>query len=230
MSKCPICSSTRFGDYSGRKNARCAGCGSKERERIMALALNRLSPEPNGLPVLHFAPEAAIADILINKYGKAYAPADFSPEEYPWSKVPMKKVDLSKPSEYLPKSGAQMLIHSHVLEHIPASVDRVIAELNEAIAPGGYHVFQVPIHTGWYREDMDPSLSREERTERFYQWDHLRVFGTNDFNERCLSLFKGFERIDLTDVIGIDELIEAEVPPSSITKNTGHTPFVFRKM
>jgi phosphoglycolate phosphatase len=196
----------------------------------MALTLRRLAPEPTGLPVYHFAPETAIADILIGKYGEAYRPADFLPEEYSWSKIPVMKVDLSKPSQYLPKEGVQMLIHSHVLEHIPASVDRVISELNEVVAPGGFHVFQVPIHPGWYREDMSPALSKEARTERFYQWDHLRVFGTEDFNDRCLSLFRGFERVDLTQVISVEELIDAEVPPSALTKLTGHTPFVFKKI
>jgi hypothetical protein len=196
----------------------------------MALTLRRLAPKPTGKPVYHFAPEEAIADILLEKYGAAYTPADFAPEEYSWSPVPMRKVDLSKAAEYLPKKGVQMLIHSHVLEHIPGSVDRIISDMNDAIAPGGYHIFQVPIHTGWYREDMNPRLSREAREERFYQWDHLRVFGTNDFPERCLSLFHGFERIDVSKVITADELNEAGVPPSTITKLTGHTPFVFRKL
>lgn len=196
----------------------------------MALALGRLSPPPTGQPVYHFAPEAAIANLLIAKYENAYTPADFSPEEYPWSKVPLKKIDLSRASEYLPRASAQMLIHSHVLEHVPGSIDRVIAEMNDAVAPGGYHIFQVPIHNGYYREDMDPNLSREVRTERFYQWDHLRVFGTQDFEDRCLRLFEGFKRIDLASEISIDELIEAEVPPSAITKPTGHTPFIYMKM
>lgn len=230
MSECPICKSTAFGDYNGRVNARCVGCGSKERERIMALVLNRLAPPPTGLRVYHFAPEAAIADLLIAKYGNSYTPADYEPSEYKWSKVPVARVDLSSPAQYLPKESAQALIHSHVLEHVPASIDRIITQMNSAIAPGGYHIFQVPIHVGWYREDMDPTLTHEQRTERFYQFDHLRVFGINDFEDRCLSLFGGFERISLTDAITIDELVDAHVPPSSITKNTGHTPFVFRKL
>ncbi len=229
MPTCPVCNGTTFAAYRGRLNARCAGCGSKERARLMALVIRRFAPAKNGRPVFHFAPEEAIANILIETYGEDYCPADYAPEEYSWSTFPVVKVDLSRPLEYLPRNGVNGLIHSHVLEHIPGSIERVICEMNEALVPGGFHLFQVPIERGWYREDMNPSMPREQREAMFLQFDHLRVFGGEDFEDRCLRLFKDFDRIDLKEKISNEELADAAVPPSSLNKYNGHTAFLFIK-
>ena len=195
----------------------------------MALALERVRLSKNGLEVFHFAPEKAIAEILLREFGAKYVAADFSPEQYNWSKVPVRKVDLSEPLKYLPRAGLNGIVHSHVLEHILGSIDRVITELNDTLAPGGFHLFQVPIHLGWYREDMDPGMPQEVREERFLQHDHLRVFGQEDFADRCLRLFRGMEKVDLAALITREELVNAAVPGNSLTSANGHTAFLFMK-
>ncbi|MFA1621242.1 hypothetical protein ACDY96_00060 [Rhizobium mongolense] len=195
----------------------------------MALVLRKFAPPRNGKPVYHFAPETAIADILLEKYDSDYRPADYEPELYSWSKVPVAKVDLSKPRNVFSKASVRGFVHSHVLEHIPGSIERIISEMNEAIEPGGFHLFQVPIEQGWYREDMNPHLSREERERIFKQDDHLRVFGDQDFDDRCLRLFSGFKQIDLRREITGDALEEAVVPRSTLTRYNGHTAFMFIK-
>lgn len=229
MATCPLCGGTKFGDYRGRHEARCATCGSKERARIMAIVIRKLLPNSTELPVLHFAPEKAIADLLIDKFGSNYAPADYSPESYAWSKVPVQKVDLSRPRDYLHPSSNRGLIHSHVLEHIPGALDRIIEEMNESLVQGGFHLFQVPIIKGWYREDMDPDMSAEKRTDAFFQFDHLRIFGDKDFEDRVLRLFKGFTRIDIGSQISSVDLENAQVPISTLSRFNGHTPFLFIK-
>jgi hypothetical protein len=40
--RCPICKSEKFGDFRGRKNARCQGCGGFERSRLLWLVLEAL--------------------------------------------------------------------------------------------------------------------------------------------------------------------------------------------
>lgn len=195
----------------------------------MALVLRKFSPPKNGKPVYHFAPESAIADILIEEYQSDYRPADYEPDLYSWSKVPVAKVDLSRPRDFFSKGSVHGFVHSHVLEHIPGSIERVLTEMNDALAPGGFHLFQVPIEQGWYREDMNPNLNREERERVFRQDDHLRVFGDRDFDDRCIRLFSGFEMIDLRRNITDDDLQEAVVPRSTLTRYNGHTPFLFVK-
>ena len=227
---CPICGGNEFAEYRGRPRCSCAKCGSKERHRFMALVLrSKLVPKNIGLPVYHFAPEPSIGGVLLELFGDNYQPADLVPDTYAWSTVPVEQVDLRRPLDVFEPGSVGGFIHSHVLEHIPASIDRVVRDMNAALAPGGFHIFQVPVHKGWYREDMDPDMDQSERTRLFHQWDHMRQFGDRDFEERVLELFVGMERIDLSGVLDSDQLRRAAIPPSAITRHTGHTVYAYRK-
>ena len=228
---CPICEGQVFKAFREQEMEQCAGCRSVVRTRLMALVLKSLSARSNNLPIFHFAPEPSLQMVLLDKFGERYTPADIAPELYDsWSRVPLRKVDLSFPLDYLPKGGVEGLIHSHVLEHIPGSIERVISQMNDAIVPGGFHLFAVPIEAGWYREDMNPNLSHEERTEKFNQFDHLRLFGREDFEDRCLRLFeKDFTRVDLRARISQDELLKASVNLTALKSLSGRTPFLFIK-
>lgn len=227
--RCPVCGGTAFGAYRGRPAARCRGCGSKERGRLMAMALRQISLRASELPVVHVAPERAIADILIERFGDSYIAADIAPEEYAWSRTPVRKLDLTRPFDTFAPESLQGIVHSHVLEHLPGAIDRVIAGMNALIAPGGFHLFQVPVHPGWYREDMDPGLPAAERMRLFHQEDHLRVFGEEDFADRCLGAFTGLERVDLRQMFSSEALQAAAVPVNALRRFTGHTPFLFIK-
>ena len=54
---CPICQSVKFQAFNGRENARCLGCLSVERTRLLWMVLERLDIIKPGIRVLHFAPE-----------------------------------------------------------------------------------------------------------------------------------------------------------------------------
>jgi hypothetical protein len=227
---CPVCGGKEFADFRGRPRCSCTQCGSKERHRFMALVLrSSVVPRPVGLPVYHFAPERSIGGVLSELFGENYTPADLSPESYAWSKTPVEKVDLRRPLETFAPESVGGFVHSHVLEHLPASIDRVIKEMNAALAPGGFHIFQVPIHKGWYREDMDPDMDPSERTRLFHQDDHMRQFGDRDFEERVLELFGDMARVDLTGVLDSETLRQAAVPASALTRHTGHTVYLYTK-
>jgi hypothetical protein len=227
---CPVCDGNEFAEFRGRPRCRCTRCGSKERHRFMALVLrSKLVPKDVGLPVYHFAPERSIGGILLRLFGDNYRPADISPDSYAWSPVPVERVDLSRPLDTFQPKSVGGFIHSHVLEHIPASIDRVVRDMNAALAPGGFHIFQVPIHKGWYREDMDPEMGRSERERLFHQWDHMRQFGDKDFEDRVLELFADMIRVDLSEHLDGQLLKQAAVPASALTRNTGHTVYLYIK-
>jgi len=57
----------------------------------------------------------------------------------------------------------------------------------------------------------------------------MRMFGTADLREALLDYFAGMERIDLCHMLTPDQLAEAAVPISSLTRDTGHSVFFFRK-
>ena len=229
--KCPLCGNETFAPYRNRQNARCTECGAKERERLMGMILQKTDIDAQGKPVYHFAPETQLRHYLRQRFGALYQAADISPELYEAEGFPVQRVDLSRPREYFEPQSIGGIVHSHVLEHIPASVDRVIRELNEALVPGGFHIFQVPIHEGWSREDMDPDLSTDIRLERFYQEDHIRVFGSRDFADRVLSLFDdGFQQTDTSTLVTKEDAQGAAIPYSALSRPTGHSVFLFRKV
>jgi len=227
--RCPICDGTEFRPYRGRLNARCLGCGAKERERLMALALDRAAIDPHGHPVYHFAPELALAKRLKTRFGDLYHPADIDPDLYAALGLNVERVDLVQPLGYFAPESVGGFIHAHVLEHVPASMDRVLTEMNAALVPGGFHAFQVPIHVGWYREDMNLAMPAAERTARFFQEDHVRVFGDEDFDARIMPLFDGFHRIDLRQIIDHATVTRAAVQSSALRSPTGHSVYLFIK-
>ncbi|GBQ85711.1 hypothetical protein AA13595_1716 [Gluconacetobacter johannae DSM 13595] len=85
---------------------------------------------------------------------------------------------------------ADIIIHNHVLEHIPADFAETIQALNSLLVPGGIQAFTIPIRPGKFDEDLSPSLSDDERRQRFYQEDHVRIFGTDDAVPMMQSIMK----------------------------------------
>jgi hypothetical protein len=121
------------------------------------------------------------------------------------------------------------LVHAHVLEHIPGDINRIVRDMNKAIIPGGFHTFCVPFFSAWYREDMDPNMSHADRDRSFGQYDHVRSFGTKDFEERMMPLFEDFDRIDLTARYSPARLAQEAIPANVNTHLTSHTVFHFVK-
>lgn len=200
-----------------------------ERTRLMAMVVKDIAPAATGAPVYHFAPEPSLVRVLKEKYSAGYKAADFDPSQYPWYTDGMQQMDLSRSRDFFKPGSVQGFLHAHVLEHVPGDLNRVIREMNDAIAPGGFHIFCIPFFTKWYREDMDPEMSHEMRDRLFGQYDHMRSFGTQDYQERVLSLFDGFERVNLSRHFTRDQLVEAAVPASALTSPTSHTVYFFRK-
>ena len=227
---CPICGGSRFGDYRGRKAVRCGSCGSLERTRMLALALQSINPQPTGAPLMHFAPERGMLRLLKEMFGDAYTPADFEPANYSWCPEPVKKVDLSDPLAFIRPESVQGLVHCHVLEHVPADIGNTIRAMNRAVQPGGFHAFVVPFFSEWYREDVSPTMTHDQREALFGQLDHVRSFGKKDFKSRIFPAFEGFERVDLSTRISGAALRAAAVPANALSSLTSHTVFYFQKL
>ncbi len=196
---------------------------------MMALVLKKLAPQPNGSPVFHFAPDQGLFDFMQGLFGDSYVPADLCPENYAHWPVPVRKVDLTNPAAYLEPESVQGLIHSHVLEHVPADIGNVIRAMNAAIEPGGFHAFIVPFLSRYYREDISPDAPAEERERLFGQHDHVRAFGRVDFQDRIMPMFDGFERVRIDQVLTHDDLARAAVAGRALTRVTSHSVFFFRK-
>lgn len=198
---------------------------------MMGLAILRAAPPPNGLPIVHFAPERGLVPTLRARYGRYWTPADIDLERYSKSWVGKEVVfaDLSQPSRYFRPASVGGFIHSHVLEHIPADVGYVLREMNSAVAPGGFHAFIVPIRTDTFEEDLSPSLPSDVRLARFGHVGHMRNFGRSDFFERVLVHFQDWKRIDLSNLITEEDLRATAIPTHALTDFSGTSVFMFIK-
>jgi SAM-dependent methyltransferase len=94
----------------------------------------------------------------------------------------------------LPDASFDVVICSHVLEHVPDD-RRAMSEMLRVLRPGGRALVMVPYDLERPTHE-DPSVSSpEERLRRFGQHDHVRRYGA-DLGERLSG--EGFEVSEAT--------------------------------
>ena len=118
---CSICKKGHLFEYNNKPLERCDVCGAKARHRVGAyLYKQKLSEmKGRGLRCLHMAPEQAFFDLLTDFFADGYQPADGNPERY--SHVTATKMFLPQDFSKFPQGHFQVIIHNHMLEHIPGS-------------------------------------------------------------------------------------------------------------
>jgi len=169
--ECNICNGTEFVEYKTRGAIRCKNCGSIERNRLVALYLEKFVELRPGLKFLHFAPERTLFPRIAEILGPSYHVRDIDVKRYKGLKkggISVEEFDLCSDCEALPGDYYDLIMHNHVMEHIPCNVTAVLWHLHRALAPDGLHMFSVPVVGKAYEEsfvDMDP----DERTEQFWQ-------------------------------------------------------------
>lgn len=174
---CTVCGYTgRF--YSGgfplAADTICPKCLSYERHRALAIvdSEQRLFA---GKEILHFAPEPSLAAYIRRQAPKSYKTADLFK-----SNVDL-KLDLCNIA--LPDKSFDVVICSHVLEHVPDD-RKAMSELLRVLRPGGLAVIMVPIEEGWDETYEDSSIvSDADRLIHFGQEDHVRYYG-RDLRDR----------------------------------------------
>ncbi len=177
---CSVCSArvrafARFGDPE-REDARCPVCHSLERHRLAWLFLERCTPLFDGRrrELLHFAPEPVFAERLRRIPGVQHLGVDLADP----------RADLRLDITRLPFADGErdVIFCSHVLEHVPDD-RKALRELARVLEPSsGWMILQVPLRDA--PTDEDPTVTDPaERTRRFGQSDHVRVYGW-DFTAR----------------------------------------------
>ena len=181
---CPVCGHRgQFTAHprSGRPNAGCTNCGARERHRMMALYLGGAGQEIiTGARVLHISP-----DDILSKYferSKEYITSDLTD--------PSADLTIDVVAMDLPDGSFDMLICSHVLEHVPDDT-AAIAEMYRVLTPGGTAVVCVPVIQGWLDTYENPEITEpEDRLAHFGHIDHVRYYG-RDILDRLAA--PGFE-------------------------------------
>jgi len=182
MPKCNICSCTEFINFNNRKAVQCANCGSLERHRLVREVLEQLGfLNPIycfGLKrVLHLAPEAVTYKYLFSIFGSGYYCSDMLPEKYPHCQA--LKLALPDGFDLFPKSYFDLILHNHVLEHIPGSYKDHLRCFVDILKPGGYMIFTIPFinFSDMTIEGGENLPSDAERLRIHGQGDHYKTFG-----------------------------------------------------
>ena len=127
--------------------------------------------------VLEIAPSPPVSNWLRAQPNVAYRSADLEMTSAD------DKVDVTDMSCY-PDSRFDVVICSHVLEHVPDDL-KAMREIRRVLAPCGVALLLVPIST--LIEDVleDPTCTDQaERWRRFGQGDHIRIYGQFGFIKR----------------------------------------------
>lgn len=225
--ECNICSGTTWGDQNSRAKVRCLRCNSLERTRALKLILDSLELPKPGSNILHFAPEVSLSSYLANKSPCNYEPVDYNPHLFPSIKN-IKKFDIVTDSENLQSNYYDVIIHSHVAEHIPINIAYFFFHFSRSLKPDGYHIFCLPLMPGNYDEYFGP-LTEREATERFGQKDHVRKFGISDLNLHLGSIMRLPNNYDLGNYASEELMNHHNIPISQRRGFHGSTVFVARK-
>lgn len=223
---CNICGNDEWGDMGSRRNVRCVTCNSLERTRVMKLFLDRHRSRSNVTRVLHFAPEKGLFEHVSGLDLVEYRVADFMPQNFKFTEV--ERFDLCTDCRDLPSDTYDVIMHAHIMEHVPCNVTAVLSHLHRALAPGGVHLMCIPFMNGGSEEDLG-ELSREDATRRFGQGDHVRKFGRLDMGRTLGMVFRIRDPFSLLDYFSADELDRCNIPERERTGYTGTSVFPLTK-
>jgi hypothetical protein len=101
-----------------------------------------------------------------------------------------------------------LIVHSHVLEHIYGNWAVALLQLQAMLASGGHQVFSIPIFGEYTAEDLDPNLPAGTRLREFHQADHTRRFGATTFAQdmRNIAALTGARYVEARTLFSSDEL------------------------
>jgi len=177
---CPICEKgfRKFliGPDDTRKNSRCPGCGSLERQRLLWLYLvNEIKIKVKNINLLNIAPDFALQTKLKTLKNINYISIDLD------SSIAMQNADIT--NLHFSDNTFNAIICYHVLEHV-ADDRKALSEMFRIIKPDGWAILQSPVDLSRDITFEDSSIkSPWERKKAFGQEDHVRIYG-KDYSKR----------------------------------------------
>lgn len=192
--KCPICGARRrkflpYGYVTSREDALCPRCLALERHRMIWLWLERHSGLFDNLPrLLHIAPEVSLMRHFRQLYRGTtnYITADLE--------SPLAEMHFDVQNIPLESKSVDVIICNHLLEHVDDDL-RAMRELYRVLRRGGWGIMLVPEDRSLECTFEDDTITDpEERTRRFGQYDHKRLYG-RDYDDRLRAAGFRVERI-----------------------------------
>lgn len=225
-SACNLCGSSDWADMGSRIKVLCNQCRSLERTRVFKLFLERAGLPKPGMSVLHLAPEMSMYRFLSDAQLEAYDVVDIAPENFRFANI--RRLDLCTDAANLPTNFYDLIIHSHVLEHVPCNVTAVMFHLHRSLKSSGLHLMCLPFLDGAYEEDLS-DITPESANKRFGQADHVRRFGKIDVQLTLGMVFRIPKLYSLYEYFTKEKLDECNIPERERSGFTGTSVFPLRK-
>ncbi|MGM0636287.1 MAG: class I SAM-dependent methyltransferase [Bacteroidota bacterium] len=165
-----------YGYQKQRENVLSPSTLSLERHRLLWLWLqNETDFFSKRYKMLHFAPEQAFYKRFRKMENLDYTTTDLNS---PLADVKADICDL--PFE---ENTFDVIFCNHVLEHIPDDT-KAMQELYRILKPAGFAILQVPMDYSREKTFEDDSITEpKERARIFGQYDHVRIYGTDFFDQ-----------------------------------------------
>ena len=225
---CNLCGCTEFVAMNTRPNVKCVSCGSLERTRLLHLYLSKLQLPQPGMKVLHFAPEKGLYDVILKAVDVGdYKTADIEPGLFPFAKN-IVKFDMCSDVEALPENHFDLILHSHVFEHIKCNIAYVLFHLHRSLKEDGWHICVIPFWRDSY-EEHTANLSAADAIRRFGQADHVRRFGRDDIDNSLGKILNFDRNFDATRDFPTDILQKYNIPETAWRGLTFNTVLRLRK-
>jgi SAM-dependent methyltransferase len=187
-----------YGYEKQRQNVLSPGTLSLERHRLMWLYLqNETDFFSKKLKVLHMAPEQSFYKRFRAMKNLDYTTCDLD------SPIADVKADIQNlPFE---DHSFDVIFCNHVLEHVEDD-QKALSELYRVMKPGGWGILQVPIRYQLDKTFEDPTITdRQERIEKFGQYDHVRVYGL-DYYQKLADTGFVVEKVNLSQKLSDEEI------------------------
>jgi len=179
-----------YGYENPRENVLSPSTLSLERHRLLWLYLkNETNFFKANHKVLHFAPEQAFYKRFRKLKNLEYTTTDLN------SPLADVKADICN----LPFEDHMfdVILCNHVLEHIQDDT-RAMQELYRVLKPGGWGIFQIPQDLERKNTFEDDSITdKKERAKIFGQYDHVRIYG-RDYFDQLRSVGFSVKEVDYT--------------------------------
>lgn len=219
--QCNICGSSSLSSLNGRENAFCMNCGSYERTRILKLFIDEFGINDSHR-VLHIGPERGLSKYIRGKTNN-YLAADFDVERY--SHIPnIIELDLCDFKAYKKLGLFDLIIHSHVIEHVRCNYTAVLVGLHKLLSKSGRQLFSIPIYGKGFEEDLSVEIG-PEALSRFGQEDHVRRFSVYDLQATIGAVFNIPRQYNLAERFPGIEPTSIGVPDFAWHEYTGHSVF-----
>ena len=161
------------------ENVFCPNCMSKNRERLVKVALDNFL-EIENKKILHFSPEKKVFNYIKNK--ARVTTVDISPAFYKNIDASIKFADATK-LDFDDKSF-DIIIANHILEHIPDDL-KAMKEMFRVLKDNGVAILQVPLSQSLATTIEDTLIDDPAKQAKLYgQKDHVRIYTLDNYTSR----------------------------------------------